>query len=118
MKFVVKTHNNYNQTTVSRPYFHMAKFDLFKLTSIVEVKSAYKNLGITDKEATVAYDYMAYAQHLCNNLGTAEELKTIYDALKASYDALCEKISKLPEAGKFYTIKNEFFELLVTCTVD
>ncbi len=99
LKFVVTTGTN-------RIYFHMAKFDLFKLTSIVEVKSAYKNLGITDKEATAAYDYMAYAQHLCNNLGTAEELKTIYDALKASYDALCEKINKLPKAGKFYTIKN------------
>ena len=89
LKFVVTTGTN-------RIYFHMAKFDLFKLTSTVEVKSAYNNL-VTNEEATAAYDYMVYAQHLCNTPGTAVELKNVHDALKSSYETLKAKIS-LPVA--------------------
>ena len=94
LKFVVTTGTN-------RIYFHMAKFDLFKLTSTVEVKSAYNNL-VTNEEATAAYDYMVYAQHLCNNPGTAEELKTVHDALKSSYETLKAKISN--EKGVFLPV--------------
>jgi hypothetical protein len=79
----------------------MAKFDLFKLTSTVEVKSAYNNL-VTNEEATAAYDYMVYAQHLCNTPGTAVELKNVHDALKSSYETLKAKISN--EKGVFLPV--------------
>ncbi len=93
-KFVVKTHTNENNE--GRPYFHMAKFDLFKLTSVVEVAPGYKSLGgITNEEATAAYDLMAHAQYLCNNGGTTAELEETLNDLQTAYDALNAKQGKV-----------------------
>lgn len=90
LKFVVKTYTNEND--VSRPYFHMAKFDLYKVTSTAEVAPKYKNLaGVTNEETAAVYDSMAEALYFYNNGGTAEQLQTAYDALKPLYDALKEK---------------------------
>ena len=96
LKFIVKTHDNYNQTTVSRPYFHMAKFDLFKLTSSAEVAAKYANIvGITAAEVENVYDNMSKALYYYNNSGTTEELQTAHDALKPLYDALYAKKEKI-----------------------
>ena len=96
LKFVVKTYNNYNQATVTRPYFHMAKFDLYKLTSTAEVAPKYKNLaGVTNEETATVYDSMAEALYFYNNGGTAEQLQDAYDALKPLYDALNAKKDKI-----------------------
>ena len=97
LKFVVKTHNNYNQTSsVSRPYFHMAKFDLFKLTSTAEVKNTYKNLaGVTAAEVEEVYDNLAEALYYYNNGGTAGELTAAYNALEPLYTALKAKKEKV-----------------------
>ncbi len=97
LKFVVKTHDNYNQTSsVSRPYFHMAKFDLFKLTSLVEVAPVYKNLaGITNDEAANVYDNLVNALYVYNNGATTEELQAAYNALKPLYTALNAKKGKV-----------------------
>ena len=97
LKFVVKTYDNYNQTTtVNRPYFHMAKFDLFKLTSSAEVAPKYKNLaGVTNEETANVYDYLAEALYVYNNGGTADEMQAAYDALKPLYDALNAKVDKI-----------------------
>ena len=93
-KFVVKTYDNENN--VGRPYFHMAKFDLFKLTSVVEVDPGYKTLGgITNENATAAYDLMVQAQYLCNNGGTTAELEATLTALQTAYDALNAKQGKV-----------------------
>ena len=93
LKFIVKTHDNYNQTSsVSRPYFHMAKFDLLKLTSTAEVANVYKNLaGVTTTEVENVYDNLAEALYYYNNGGTAGELTAAYEALKPLYDALNAK---------------------------
>ena len=93
LKFIVKTHDNYNQTSsVSRPYFHMAKFDLFKLTSTAEVKNTYKNLaGVTATEVENVYDNLAAALYYYNNGGTAEQLTAAYNALEPLYDELNKK---------------------------
>ena len=107
--------------TANNGYWHMAEFDLFKLTSTVEVKSAYQNIAeITNEEATAAYDLMVSAQYLCNNGGTATELEAMLTALQSSYDALYEKInnSVIPEAGKFYTIKNGDYYITGSTTSD
>ena len=91
LKFVVKTHDNENN--VNRPYFHMAKFDLFKLTSVVEVAEEYKeHAGITNDEAANVYDNLVNALYVYNNGGTAEEMQTAYDALEPLYTALNDKI--------------------------
>ena len=92
LRFMV-TATTSNRNADGHIYWHMAEFDLFKLTSTVEVKSAYKNIAeITNEEAEEAYDLMVSAQYLCNNAGTDEELKTVYEALKSSYDAIKAKI--------------------------
>ena len=96
LKFVVKTHNNYNQTTVTRPYFHMAKFDLLKLTSTAEVVAKYANLaGVTADEVENVYDNLAEALYYYNNGGTADELQAAYNVLKPLYDALKTKKDKI-----------------------
>ena len=93
LKFIVKTHDNYNQTSsVSRPYFHMAKFDLLKLTSTAEVKPAYANLaGVEAEDVEGVYDSMAAALYYYNNGGTAEQLTAAYNALEPLYTALNAK---------------------------
>ena len=97
MKLVVKTHNNFNKTApLERPYFHMAKFDLFKLTSVVEVDTEYQELaGITNDEAEEVYDNLVNALYVYNNGGTAEELQAAYDALLPLYSAVNEKKNKV-----------------------
>ena len=97
LKFIVKTHDNYNQTSsVSRPYFHMAKFDLFKLSSTAEVANVYKNLaGVTATEVEEVYDNLAEALYYYNNGGTADELQAAYNVLKPLYDALNAKKDKV-----------------------
>ena len=97
LKFIVKTHDNYNQTSsVSRPYFHMAKFDLYKLTSTAEVANVYKNLaGVTATEVENVYDNLAEALYYYNNGGTAEQLTAAYNALEPLYTALNAKKDKV-----------------------
>ena len=97
LKFVVKTHNNYNKTSpLERPYFHMAKFDLFKLTSSAEVATKYANLvGITSPEIENAYDKLTEALYYYNNSGTAGQLQAAHDALKPLYDALNAKKERM-----------------------
>ena len=97
LKFIVKTYNNYNQTnSVSRPYFHMAKFDLFKLTSSAEVAPKYKNLaGITNEETANVYDKLVEALYYYNNGGTAEQLLAAYNVLEPLYTALNAKKDKV-----------------------
>ncbi len=97
LKFVVKTYDNHNQTTtVARPYFHMAKFDLFKLTSTAEVAPKYKNLaGVTNEETATVYDCLVEALYVYNNGGTADEMQAAYAALKPLYDALNAKVDNI-----------------------
>ena len=97
LKFIVKTHDNYNQTSsVNRPYFHMAKFDLFKLTSIVEVADRYVALaGITNDETENVYDNLVNALRVYNDDATADELKTAYNTLYPLYEALSEKKNRV-----------------------
>lgn len=94
LKFVVTTHTNENRS--DRPYFHMAKFDLFKLTSTAEVAPLYKNLaGVTNEETATVYDSLAEALYVYNNAGTADEMQAAYDVLKPLYDALKAKKDKI-----------------------
>lgn len=94
LKFVVKTHDNENN--VGRPWFHMAKFDLIKLTSIVEVAPKYKNLaGITNDEAAEVYDGLVNALYPYNNGGTVAELQAAYAVLEPLYATLNAKKDKV-----------------------
>ena len=76
--------------------FGMNEFDLFKLTSIVEVADKYEELaGITNEETEVVYDNLVNALRVYNNGGTAEELLAAYNTLKPLYEALNEKKNKV-----------------------
>ena len=109
LKFIVKTHDNYNQTSsVSRPYFHMAKFDLYKLTSTAEVANVYKNLaGVEAEEVENVYDNLAEALYYYNNGGTAEQLTAAYNVLEPLYAALDAKKEKV--FNGVYTLQAKSF---------
>ena len=82
--------------TANNGYWHMAEFDLFKLTSLVEVAPVYKNLaGITNEEAANVYDNLVNALYVYNNGGTVEEMQAAYNALAPLYDALNAKKGKV-----------------------
>ena len=110
LKFVVKTHDNENN--VGRPYFHMAKFDLFKLTSTVDVVPNYKEFAkITNEETENVYDNMVAALYVYNDGGTAEELQAAYDVLEPLFDALKAK------ANSAVAIEEMLFDNVASQTV-
>ena len=80
LRFIVTTGSN-------RIYFHMAKFDLFKVSASADVYT-YLEGGITDEQAAAAYDAMAKAIKVYDNGTTAEEMQTAKIELQAAYDAL------------------------------
>ena len=81
--------------TANNGYWHMAEFDLFKLTSVVEVAEEYKELaGITNDEAANVYDNLVNALYVYNNGGTAEEMQAAYDVLEPLYTELNDKKNK------------------------
>ncbi len=95
LRFMV-TATTTNKSKDGHIYWHMAEFDLLKLTSSAEVASKYKNLaGVTNEETATVYDSMAEALYFYNNGGTADELQAAYDALKPLYDALNAKKDKI-----------------------
>ena len=72
--------------------FGMKEFDLFEVSSLVEVAPKYKNLaGITNEEASNVYDCLLKVLSLYNNGGTAEELQDAYNALEPLYTKLNKK---------------------------
>lgn len=88
--------SGYGASFGSYKCFGMKEFDLFKLTSLVEVAPVYKNLaGITNNEASEVYDNLVKALYLYNNGGTEEELQAAYDALNPLYTALNKKKNKV-----------------------
>ena len=95
LRFMV-TATTTNKKTDGHIYWHMAEFDLLKLTSSAEVKTAYANLaGVTATEVEGVYDSMAEALFYYNNGGTAEQLTAAYNALEPLYDALNTKKDKV-----------------------
>ena len=86
-----------NEQYGNQYFFGMLEFDLFKLTSTVEVDAEYKELGgITNDEAAEVYDNLVNALYVYNNGGTAEELQAAYDALLPLYSAVNDKKNKVP----------------------
>ncbi len=95
LRFMV-TATTTNKKTDGHIYWHMAEFDLLKLTSSAEVKTAYANLaGVTATEVEGVYDSMAEALYVYNNGGTAEEMQAAYEALNPLYTALNTKKDKV-----------------------
>ena len=95
LRFMV-TATTTNKKKDGHIYWHMAEFDLYKVTSTAEVAPKYKNLaGVTNEETATVYDSMAEALYFYNNGGTADELQAAYDALKPLYDALNAKKNKI-----------------------
>ena len=95
LRFMV-TATTTNKKKDGHIYWHMAEFDLYKLTSSAEVAPKYKNLaGVTNEETATVYDSLAEALYVYNNGGTADEMQKAYDALKPLYDALNAKKDKI-----------------------
>ena len=85
-KFVVKTYNNENN--VGRPYFHMAKFDLFKLTSTATLHKHFVGTGLTADYAAEKYDVLIDAIYVFNHATTADEVEKALKTLQTAYTEL------------------------------
>ncbi|MBQ8364411.1 MAG: alpha-N-acetylglucosaminidase C-terminal domain-containing protein [Bacteroidaceae bacterium] len=95
LRFMV-TATTTNKNKDGHIYWHMAEFDLYKVTSSAEVAPKYKNLaGVTNEETATVYDCLVEALYVYNNGGTADEMQAAYDALKPLYDALNDKVDNI-----------------------
>ena len=80
LRFVVTTGNN-------RIYFHMAEFDLYKVSASADVFS-YLEGGITDEQAATAYNALIEARYVFDNGTTADEMIAAEEALQSAYNTL------------------------------
>ena len=80
LRFVVTTGTN-------RKFFHMAKFDIHKVSASADVFS-YLEDGITDKQAATAYDALLDAIYVLDNGTTKEEMQAAKDTLQQAYNTL------------------------------
>ena len=84
LRFVVTTGTN-------RKYFHMAKFDLYKLSATAHVNTLYE-IGVTDDQAATAYDALLAAIRVYDNGTTATEMQAAKEELQEAYDTLKELV--------------------------
>ena len=95
-KFVVKTHNNHNGTPpLDRPWFHMAKFDLFKISTSATLYKTFVGSALTADFAAEKYDVLLHAINVFNNATTKEEVTTAKETLQEAYNALKNKIAEV-----------------------
>ena len=88
LKFVVTTGTN-------RKYFHMAKFDLYKVETTAEVLDKYNGTELTDDFAAEKYNVLLDAIAVYESIATESEITAAKDALQAAYDALKAEVDKL-----------------------
>lgn len=81
LKFIVTTGTN-------RIYFHMAKFDLYKVSSSATVHAAYSAAGITADMVASDYDALVTAIKVYNNGTTAAEMQAQYNIIEPLYTNL------------------------------
>ena len=88
LRFVVKTHDNYQKTNGGdRPYFHMAKFDLFKLTTTAQVNEGF-DPELTNEYAAERYDVLLDAKIVYNTSLDQQTIEAATEALQTAYDEL------------------------------
>ena len=85
-KFVVKTYTNENRN--DRPYFHMAKFDLFKLTSTATLHKHFVGTALTADFAAKKYDVLLNAIYAFEHESTVDEVQNALNALQTAYTDL------------------------------
>ena len=90
LRFVVKTHTNENN--IGRPYFHMAKFDLFKISSSASVFNVFENTELSNDFAAAKYDVLLDAINVYDNGTTAQEMEDARTNLQTAYDELLKEI--------------------------
>ena len=80
LRFVVTTGTN-------RKFFHMAKFDIHKVSASADVFS-YLEGGITNEQAATAYDALLDAIYVLDNGTTKEEMQVAKNTLQQAYNTL------------------------------
>ena len=88
LKFVVTTGTN-------RIYFHMAKFDLFKLTSSATLHKHFVGTALTADFAEKKYDVLLDAIYAFEHESTVDEVQNALTALQAAYTDLEAKIKEV-----------------------
>ena len=85
LKFVVTTGTN-------RKFFHMAKFDLFKLTSTATLHKHFVGTALTADIAAEKYDVLLEAIYAFDHATTVEEVQKALTTLQTAYTDLEKKI--------------------------
>ncbi|MBQ8269640.1 MAG: alpha-N-acetylglucosaminidase C-terminal domain-containing protein [Bacteroidaceae bacterium] len=93
LRFMV-TATTTNKNKDGHVFWHMAEFDLYKISASADVYAKYEGV-ITDGDAETAYDQMVEAQLVYNNGTTAAEMQDAYNLLKEKYDALLSAANSL-----------------------
>lgn len=93
LRFMV-TATTTNKNMDGHVFWHMAEFDLYKISASADVYAKYEGV-ITDGDAETAYDQMVEAQLVYNNGTTAAEMQDAYNLLKEKYDALLSAANSL-----------------------
>ena len=71
-----------------RGYWHMAEFDIYKLTSTAKVFDGFKGTGFDNDFAAAAYDVLSVATRVYDSGNTVEQIKAAREKLQKSYDEL------------------------------
>lgn len=102
LRFVVTTGTN-NGTNTARPYFHMAKFDLFNVGYTATLFDKYSDYSdvITTSLITDAYSGLILGKAwLDYSDATSDEIKTHTETLQVAYDALYNAYESVINAKK------------------
>ncbi|MBR1946548.1 MAG: discoidin domain-containing protein, partial [Bacteroidaceae bacterium] len=78
-----------NRTAGGHIYWHMAEFDLYKVSASADVYT-YLESAITNEQAAAAYDALVKAIRVYDNGTTAEEMQTAKSELQTAYDTLAD----------------------------
>ena len=71
-----------------RGYWHMAEFDIYKLTSTAKVSEHFKGTGLDNDFAAAAYDVLLTAKRVYNSGTTVEQVRAAKENLQKVYDEL------------------------------
>ena len=95
LKFVVTTGTN-------RKFFHMAKFDLIKVSTSATLHKTFVGSALTADFAAEKYDVLLATTDVYDNGTTAQEMQDAKAELQTAYDALVAKINDVTSV-KFTT---------------
>ena len=112
LRFVVTTGTN-------RIYFHMAEFDLYKVTSTATVFKVFEGTELNNDFAAAKYDVLLNAQAMYKYAKTTEQVTAAKEALQTAYNELEAKMKEvLPFELTFDESNPKLYKIFIKRTAD